>query len=252
MENDTLITQASNLILSAKRAVAFTGAGISTPSGIPDFRSPGSGLWSKYDPFEVASLSSFKHHPEKFYGWLQPLVETAKAARPNQAHICLAELEKAGRIQAVITQNIDNLHQRAGSENVIELHGSGQSALCLKCGKQFGEEWLPDKLEAGVYPTCDNCGGILKPNVVLFEEMLPADAWTKAQALCEQTDLILVVGSSLEVYPANMLPESGLRHGAKLIINTLSRTHLDNLADVVIHADLIDTIPAICETVLSK
>ena len=122
--------------------------------------------------------------------------------------------------------------------------------MCLKCGKQFGEEWLPEVLEAGVYPTCDHCGGILKPNVVLFEEMLPANAWMKAQILCEQADLILVVGSSLEVYPANMLPENGLRRGAKLIINTISRTHLDNLADVVIHADLIDTIPAICSYIL--
>lgn len=248
-----LVSQAASLLKNAHSAVAFTGAGISTPSGIPDFRSPGSGLWEQYDPFEVASLTAFKYHPEKFYAWIQPLVATSRAAQPNQAHICLAELEKAGIIQAVITQNIDGLHQKAGSMRVIELHGSAQSAKCLACGKHFGSGWLSEeKLADNQFPHCDTCGGVLKPDVVLFEEMLPVQTWNEAQLLCEQADLIFVVGSSLEVAPANYLPEASLRHGARLVINTLSPTHLDPYADVVIQAGLIESVPAICRQVLSS
>ncbi len=246
-----LVRAAADLIRNSKKAVAFTGAGISTPSGIPDFRSPESGLWNKYDPFEVASLSAFRDHPDKFYGWLKPLVKNSQSAQPNQAHVCLAELEKAGILQAVITQNIDGLHQRAGSRNVIELHGSAQSATCLSCGKKAGPEWLTElSREDSVIPQCKTCGGTLKPDVVLFEELLPADAWEKAQEYCEITDLILVIGSSLEVYPANSLPQTALQHSARMVINTITTTYLDSAADVVIHTDLIRTIPAIRELVL--
>ncbi len=247
------IAQAAAIIKASKKAVVFTGAGISTHSGIADFRSPESGLWNKYDPFEVASLTAFRKHPDKFYDWIKPLSETAQAAQPNQAHISLAALEKAGYIQAVITQNIDGLHQKAGSKHVIELHGSAKSATCLSCGKKYPEDWMPaDFNTSDELPRCKVCGGILKPDVVLFEEMLPVGAWSEAQSLCETTDLIIVVGSSLEVYPANSLPETALRRGACMIINTLTETHLDQYADVVIQADLIDTIPPICDLVLGK
>ena len=251
--HQTLIDQAADLIRQADKVVAFTGAGISTHSGIPDFRSPESGLWNKYDPFEVASLSAFRYHPEKFYDWIKPLFKNAQSTQPNQAHISLAELEKAGCLQAVITQNIDGLHQKAGSSSVVELHGSTQSATCQDCGRHYGTDWmLDDILENDDIPRCKACGGVLKPDVTLFEELLPRKAWQKAEMLCNQADLILVVGSSLEVYPANSLPEKGLRHGARLIINTLSGTHLDAYADVVIQADLIDTIPPICRQVLES
>ena len=245
------IDQAAALIHQSQRVVVFTGAGISTPSGIPDFRSPESGLWNIYDPFEVASLTAFQYHPDKFYRWIKPLFEKAQSAKPNQAHICLAEMEKAGTIQAVITQNIDGLHQKTGSKNVIELHGSARTATCLKCGKKYADDWMPENiLEDNIMPQCKTCGGVLKPDVVLFEEALPANAWNEAQRLCDQADLILVIGSSLEVYPANLLPETGLRRGASLVINTLTSTHLDPYADVVIQADLIDTIPSICQKVM--
>lgn len=248
---EVLVRKAAALIKSSKRAVVFTGAGISTPSGIPDFRSPESGLWERYDPFEVASLSAFRHHPEKFYSWISPLVATAKSAQPNQAHVCLARMEAAGIFRAIITQNIDGLHQKAGSRQVIELHGSAQTATCQACGRQVRENWLSEeKLGKGEFPHCETCGGVLKPDVILFEEMLPAEAWFRAQMLSEQADLMLAVGSSLEVYPANSLPESALRRGASLIINTISETHLDRFANVVIHADLIKTIPEICRLIL--
>ena len=249
--HEELIHLATQKIKGAKQAVVFTGAGISTPSGIPDFRSPNSGLWERYDPFEVASLSAFRHHPEKFYGWIRPLIATARAAQPNQAHICLAKMEAAGIIQAVITQNIDGLHQKAGSQTVIELHGNAKTATCLTCGRHYEDDWLvEEQLEKSQYPRCTDCGGVLKPDVILFEEQLPLKAWMRAQDFCDRADLILVVGSSLEVYPANSLPESGVAHGACLIINTKTDTHLDHLADIVIHSDLIETIPEICRLLL--
>ena len=251
-QTEKQIVQAAHLLKNAHAAVAFTGAGISTPSGIPDFRSPGSGLWEHYDPFEVASLSAFKYHPENFYDWIRPLVKTARAAQPNPAHLGLVALEKAGLIQAVITQNIDGLHQKAGSQKVIELHDSAQSAHCVSCGRQIGSDWLTEEtLLQNDYPRCAVCGGVLKPDVVLFEEMLPAEAWNEAQRLCESADLIFVIGSSLEVAPANYLPESGLRRGANLIINTQSPTHLDRYADVVIQQDLNEVVPAICQRALA-
>ena len=247
------IRQAADLIKASKKAIAFTGAGISTHSGIADFRSPESGLWNKYDPFEVASLTAFRNHPDKFFDWIRPLSETTQTAQPNPAHLSLAKLESAGVIQAVITQNIDGLHQKAGSQRVIELHGSAKSATCLACGMKYAEDWLPKDFNMShELPRCKSCGSVLKPDVVLFEEMLPAEAWYEAQALCEETDLIIVIGSSLEVYPANTLPETAFRRGASIIINTITETHLDNYADVVIQADLVDTIPPICDLVLQQ
>jgi len=251
--SDKLIIQASNLIRKARHAIILTGAGISTPSGIPDFRSPELGLWNKYDPYEVASLSAFRNHPEKFYNWIRPLITVSQSAKPNQAHITLSDLEKAGFLKAVITQNIDGMHQKAGSKNVVELHGTTRTATCMKCGKRFpGENLLLDLLENASLPHCDTCGTILKPDIILYEEMLPIEAWEKAVDLCTHTDLILIVGSSLEVYPANSLPEIGLRNGARLIINTLSPTHLDDHAEILIQRDIIETIPKIGNLILES
>ncbi len=247
-----LIQRAAELILHSKYTVVLTGAGISTPSGIPDFRSSGSGLWTKTNPMEVASYSAFRYRPEKFFGWLRPLACQIWNASPNSAHKALAKLENAGRIQAVITQNIDGLHQKAGSREVIEVHGSLTRMICLSCRQEFpSSDTYTQFIDAGILPHCPGCGGLLKPGIILFEEMLPHDAWNRAMAHSQQADLFIVVGSSLEVTPAAELPLTALQSGAMLIINTLSSTYLDRHAEVLLPLDVTEAIPAIASLVLT-
>jgi len=246
----TLLTKAAALIDNSSYLVVFTGAGISTPSGIPDFRSPDSGLWEKYDPFEVASIWAFRHQPEVFFDWIRSLSVQADTAKPNRAHLALADLENRGIVKSVITQNIDNLHQIAGSKKVFELHGSARTATCPHCGKKHPQEYFRRMItEAQGIPHCDRCGEIIKPDVVLFGEDLPHDAWDGAYQECLKADLVFVVGSSLEVYPANSLPETAVRNGAKLIINNLSPTHLDQHADVRLIMDVTEGIGALPELI---
>lgn len=240
------IEQASQLLQSAQHAVVFTGAGISTPSGIPDFRSQGTGLWTRSDPMEVASLSAFRHHPDRFFDWLRPLAASIRSAGPNPAHTALAELEQAGIIQALITQNIDGLHQKAGSMRVLELHGALTRLVCPQCRRSYASEdyWEPF-VEDAVIPRCPSDRSNLKPGIVLFEEMLPAQVWNEAEAEAQQADLIWVIGSSLEVSPANLLPAYTLEHGGRLIITTRSPTFLDDRAELVIHEDVVRVLPGI-------
>jgi NAD-dependent deacetylase len=238
------IQKAGSLLKSARHAVVMTGAGISTPSGIPDFRSYGSGLWNKDNPMEVASLSAFRRSPERFFAWLRPLAAQIARADPNPAHHALADLEKAGLIKAVITQNIDGLHQAAGSQAVLELHGSTRSLTCLSCRNSYLiGQFLEEFVVQGKLPYCRNCGKLLKPDIVLFEEMLPASIWQQAEAHCRQADLVLVVGSSLEVSPAGGLPWTALQYGAQLIILNFTATYLDSHASVVLHADAAEILP---------
>ncbi len=241
--NNTL-EKAREILSKSTHTVFFTGAGISTPSGIPDFRSPGSGLWEKYDPFEVASLSAFQQRPDRFFDWIKPLYIQSKDAQPNAAHCAIAAAEKQNKVRNVITQNIDGLHQKAGSNNVIELHGSVRTATCHFCQKQYdGEHLLEIYIKDQTLPTCPDCNQVIKPDVILYEEMLPIIAWNQAEAEMKEATAIVVAGSSLETYPANSLPKIGEAHGAALIIITLTSTPLDSLADVVIHADVVHAIP---------
>ena len=245
MDIQRQIERAAALIAGSEYAVALTGAGISTPSGIPDFRSPGSGLWEKANPMLVASFLAFRLRPHAFYEWARPLAEQLLKAEPNPAHRALAELEEIGLLKAVITQNIDGLHQRAGSRRVLELHGHMREATCLKCHKVVPTQGMIEKfLETGEIPRCQ-CGGVLKPNVVLFGERLPRRALLEAWGEAERCDLMLVVGSSLEVAPASEIPLVALRYGARLIIVNYQTTHLDHLADVVIHQDVAQVLPQI-------
>jgi NAD-dependent deacetylase len=251
-QTQAAIDFAADLFRQSKHAVSLTGAGLSTPSGIPDFRSTGTGLWSHDEPMEVASLSTFRTAPERFFEWFRPLASQIYNAQPNPGHLSLAELEKAGRIHSIITQNIDMLHQKAGSQNVIEMHGTMQTLTCTQCYYQAQAALHLDTfVENGRIPRCPKCGHIFKPDVILFGEQLPQAAWFKAQREARQCDLMLVVGSSLEVLPVAGLPMQALDRGAHLIIINNAQTYINVRADVVISEDVAVIIPAIVEKVLN-
>jgi NAD-dependent deacetylase len=252
LELSASIKKAATLISKAKFAVALTGAGSSTPSGIPDFRSAGSGLWTRYLPMEVASLTTFRQHPERFFEWLRPLVSHMLTSEPNAAHHALADLEKNNHLKTVITQNIDGLHQRAGSTNVLQVHGTLDSLTCIGCYQQVSAaKYSAPYIEHGEIPYCENCGNYLKPDVVLFEEQLPAQIWLKARQAAEACDLMIVAGTSLIVSPVAQLPERAQKSGAKIIIVNKSSTYMDKHADVLLSGDVADIIPAITAEVLN-
>jgi NAD-dependent deacetylase len=251
-QTQTAIEFAADLIRQSKRVVALTGAGLSTPSGIPDFRSEGKGLWAHDEPMEVASLHTFRTAPEKFFQWFRPLAGQVYGAKPNAAHLALVALEKAGKLAAIITQNIDMLHQKAGSLAVIETHGSIRTLSCTQCYHQvYAEQCVADFIETGHTPHCTKCGGTLKPDVILFGEQLPQSAWSEAQRLARTCDLMIVIGSSLEVLPVAGLPMRALDQGAHLVIVNNSSTYLNVRADAVILEDVAIAIPAIVERVLN-
>jgi NAD-dependent deacetylase len=244
---------AADIIHSSRRGVVLTGAGVSTPSGIPDFRSPNSGLWERFDPFEVASLSAFRYNPKRFYEWMRELAIGISSASPNPAHYGLAELEEKGYIQTIITQNIDRLHQRAGSKNVLEVHGSIGTLTCTHCYRTVNSEgYLQAYLERGELPYCPDCNSVLKPDMVLMGEQLPAKTWLKAQQACKTCDLMIVAGSSLEVLPVAGLPMRALENGAHLILINHSVTYLDVRADVVLHEDVAEIIPSIVDELMKR
>jgi NAD-dependent deacetylase len=247
-QQDTLngIHRAVKLIKTSMKAVVLTGAGFSTPSGVPDFRTPGSGLWTRFLPMEVASLSTFRYDPEKFYTWLRPLASHMLKAEPNPAHIALAELENAGYIKAIITQNIDYLHQRAGSKTVIEVHGTFNSLTCIGCFKQYSSVgFMESYIEEGIIPHCPDCHTLLKPDVILYEEQLPVRTWMDAQEASSTCDLMLVAGTSLEVMPSAGLPVKALDNGAHLIVVNKSTTFIDERADLFFMNDVAEIIPRI-------
>ena len=247
----TAIEDAAELVRKAKRAVVLTGAGISTPSGIPDFRSEGTGLWSRDEPLEVASLSTFRTAPERFFEWFRPLAGQIFYAQANPAHQALAELEQAGQLKTIITQNIDGLHQKAGSTCVVETHGTMRTLTCTNCYRKFEAElYLKPFIEEGKIPACPACRATLKPDVILFGEQLPHAAWIQAQRAARQCDLMLVTGSSLEVLPVAGLPMQALDRGAHLIIVNNSPTYVNVRADVVLLSDVASVLPEIAKRVL--
>jgi NAD-dependent deacetylase len=234
--------RARALIGAAERIVALTGAGVSRPSGIPDFRSP-DGLWAHADPLKAATLSSFQRDPQRCYAWLSDLVLPMLNAQPNPAHTALAQLERAGRLQAIVTQNIDGLHQRAGSQRVYELHGHLRSATCIVCGRQIPIDPLLRAIRRRQRVHRCSCGGMFKPDVVLFDEALPHGLFWLARDAVAACDLLIVAGTSLEVAPVCDLPLLALRNNARLLIINLSPTYLDAQADVVLHADVATALP---------
>ena len=215
----------------AKRVTALTGAGISVESGIPAFRGS-QGLWAKYDPMEYAHIDAFMQNPGKVWKMLLELAELVRSAKPNKAHYALAQLEKFVQFSAVITQNIDNLHQEAGSSHVIEFHGNGKRIKCLSCGESYHQDEVPVHT---LPPTC-TCGGILKPDVVFFGEMIPWRASMEAAAEAQACDLIIVIGTSAVVAPASSIPITAKERGAKVMeINPEPTPLTDYVADISIH-----------------
>jgi NAD-dependent deacetylase len=223
----------ASLLRERGPAVVLTGAGMSTESGIPDFRSAG-GLWQHVDPYEVASIDSFRRDPERVWSWYGPRVAMLAAAMPNAGHLALASLERDGHVRAVATQNIDALHARAGSTEVIELHGSIQRFVCLSCGSVESLDGVLAQLVERDAPECTGCGEILKPGVVMFGELLPERAMARAESLCREAGLLLVLGSSLEVWPVAGLPGETLRAGGALAIVNLDETPYDHDAALVV------------------
>jgi NAD-dependent deacetylase len=236
----------AELIREAGSVVALTGAGISVPSGIPDFRSPGTGLWENVNPMEVAHIDAFRRDPQRFWSFYGQRFQTLEDKRPNRAHLALSALEQAGFLEAVITQNVDCLHTKGGSREVVEVHGSIRGSSCLSCGA--GYELTEVRRRQGQDPTgiprCD-CGDPLKPDVVLFGEYLPGEALDRAQQLAARADLMLCVGSSLEVYPVAALPEVTLSTGGRLAIVTQGATAFDHRAAVRLGGDVVDELVAV-------
>jgi NAD-dependent deacetylase len=240
--------QICEMLMASHNTVILTGAGISTGSGIPDFRSPGRGLWEFSDPMTVASIWGFREYPKRFYDWIRPLGKRLMAARPNPAHAAIVRLEELGLVQVVITQNIDGLHQQAGSDRVLELHGHTQSGSCLACKRTVdGSALWRQVLEADEPPRCAHCGDLLRPDVVLFGEDLPPHVLQDAQQAALHCDLMVVAGSSLEVMPAADLPLLAKRRGARLVVINLGSTLADLQADLVMHGDVTVVLPRIAQ-----
>jgi NAD-dependent deacetylase len=240
------IRRAAALWRQCKQVVALTGAGMSTGSGIPDFRSPQAGIWNGDDPRVVASQQTFRYAPEIFFAWVRPLASQIRRAEPNAAHRALATLEAQGRLHTVITQNIDELHRRAGSRHVLEIHGSLHTATCVRCLRVWPGAELVDRFVAdGRMPFCPTCGGLVKPDVTLMGEQLPAPVMREAQLAARACDFMLVAGSSLEVMPAAGLPVEAMNHGAAVVVVNQGPTYLDERADVVIRADVAQVLPAL-------
>jgi NAD-dependent deacetylase len=229
----------AELIRGSGSTVALTGAGISVPSGVPDFRTPETGLWANVDPMEVAHIDVFERDPARFWSYCRPRFQALGDKRPNQAHEVLAELERRGLIEGVITQNIDRLHRAAGSENVVEVHGSIETSSCTRCGQSYGIEEVEELFAEGAV-NCSACAGPVKPDVVLFGELLPEEAMERARLLAEGADLMLCIGSSLIVHPVAALPQATLEGGGRLAILTQGVTPYDEEAEVRLGGDVVD------------
>lgn len=248
MEKEKL-KQAAEMIEKANYPVVLTGAGISAESGVPTFRGE-SGLWEKYDPEAAVSIAGFKRNPEPFWNFAQELL-LANDVKPNPGHIALAELENSGIIKKIITQNIDFLHQRAGSKKVLELHGTLNMATCLECNKRYNWKDLVPVIKAGNIPECDNCkSNKIKPDIVFFGERLPEDELNQAWTAAERSDLMIVIGTSLAVYPVASLPSITKEKGGKLIYINCDSGQQDYLFDLIIKEKAGEVLPEIANILI--
>ncbi len=234
----------ADLIRDRQPCIVLTGAGMSTESGLPDFRSA-AGIWREVDPTQVATIDAFRRDPERVWGWYGPRIRSFLDVEPNAGHHALARLERAGLVEAVVTQNIDTLHSRAGSVTVVEVHGSVRQAVCLICGTPEPLDGVLEQLDRVPVPTCRSCGEALKPDVVLFGELLPLDALATAEQLVRAAALLLVVGSSLQVWPVAGLPEQTLASGGAVAILNSEPTSYDERATVVVHGPAGSTLEGV-------
>jgi NAD-dependent deacetylase len=237
------VRRLAELIRESGRTVALTGAGISVPSGIPDFRTPETGAWARADPMEVAHSEVFRRDPARFWSYYRPRFQSLGDKRPNAAHQALAELERQGLLAGVITQNIDRLHRAAGSRNVVEVHGSIATSSCAECRVAYGVEEVEALFEDDGVARCGACCGPVKPDVVLFGELLPEAAMAAAQELAETADLMLCIGSSLVVHPVASLPALTLERGGRLAIVTIGPTPYDGDAELKLEGDVDRELP---------
>jgi NAD-dependent deacetylase len=241
----TSAARLAELIHEAERVVALTGAGISVPSGIPDFRTPGKGIWENVDPMEVAHIDAFHRDTRRFWQFYRPRFQSLADKQPNAAHRVLADLEARGLLEAVVTQNIDRLHAKAGTERLVEVHGSIATSSCTTCRASYPLEGVGELFDDDGIATCACCMGKVKPDVVLFGELLPDAAIAEAQGLCSSADLLLCVGSSLEVYPVAGLPELTLGAGGRVAIVTKGPTPYDSAATVKLDGDVVEELTAV-------
>jgi NAD-dependent deacetylase len=232
------VERLAELLGRSRRTVVLTGAGVSVPSGIPDFRTPETGLWANVDPMEVAHIDVFERDPERFWSYYRPRFQSLGDKEPNAAHEALAELERRGLVEGMITQNIDRLHRAAGSENVIEVHGSIETSSCTACGTAFGLDEVEGLFDGRGVAVCAACSGAVKPDVVLFGELLSEEAMHRAVELAENADLMLCVGSSLVVHPVAGLPRLTLDAGGRLAIVTKGETPYDAEAELKLEGEV--------------
>jgi NAD-dependent deacetylase len=242
------VSELAKLIAENQPCVVLTGAGVSTESGIPDFRSP-TGIWAEFDPLEYATLGAFRQDPEKVWTFYAPRFGMLTDAEPNRAHLALAELERRGLVQAVVTQNIDLLHERAGSREIVEVHGSIRTSSCPGCGLTL---LLEDVVPLLPLPRCPKCEAILKPDVVFFDELLPPEAIDRAYELAGEARLLLVVGSSLEVWPVAELPLVTLRGGGRVAVVNKGPTHVDERAALKLDASAGEVLEAAVATLAAE
>jgi len=240
----------AGLLREASSAVVLTGAGISVPSGIPDFRTPRTGLWANVDPMEVAHIDAWRRDPDRFWEFYGERFASLTAVEPNRAHAIVAELERRGVIEGVITQNIDRLHRAAGSERLIEVHGSIEWSRCMRCDARVSLAHVSELLAASAgAPECAACVAPLKPDVVLFGELLPEAAIAEAQALAAGADLIVGIGSSLSVHPVAALPALTRAGGGRIALITTGATPYDDQAEVKLTGDVVAELEAVLAAV---
>jgi NAD-dependent deacetylase len=251
---DPLVAKGVELIREAEKILVFTGAGLSTESGIPDFRSPG-GVWDKYDPsdFYFQKFVSDEKARVKYWEMSSEFYQGMKDAVPNRAHLAIAELERTGKLLAIVTQNVDRLHHKAGNspDKIIEIHGTTFSVSCLSCKKGYDRDEIEQRLRSGIkVPYCDDCSGILKPDTISFGQAMPEEKMAQSLAHAHNCDLCIVLGSSLVVYPAASVPIQAVETGARLMIINRDETPLDPRATLTIHDSVGKTLEEIMEKLL--